>query len=113
MGVMDWLRSQVATEPLRRSYRENLQYQVDPLEDIGDLGIDYFWCRCEELLPSDWSMGLFAAPDDNRPGKLMYQARAALISGDPALTELPRIVTEWRTTPLRAIENLFYGLRDG
>lgn len=112
MGVIDWLREQIDPTfvPLRKSYRENLQYKEDPLKDIRDLGLDYFWCKCEELLPDDWSMGLFAAPARDGTDRLQYQARAALISDDDALRALPRIVTEWRQNPLRAIEDLYYAL---
>jgi hypothetical protein len=110
MGLLDWLRGEVPVLPRRKNYRVNLEYQPDPLKDIGDLGIDYFWCKCEELLPDDWCFGLFASPDGYRPGRLLYQARAALISDDDALASLPHITTEWRTTPLRAIENLYYAL---
>jgi hypothetical protein len=108
--VIDWLRWQwdEAGIKQRLNYRENLKYAEDPLNDIKDLGIDYFWCKCEELLPSDWSMGLFAAPGEG--DRLHYQARAALVSADPALESLPHVVTDWRVNPLRAIEDLYYAL---
>lgn len=110
MGLIDWIRGEIPIGPRRKSYRATLQYAPDPLEDIKDLGIDYFWCKCEELLPDDWCFGLFSSPDERRPGRLAYQARAALIDDDDALVELPHVTTEWRTTPVRALEDLYYAL---
>jgi hypothetical protein len=94
---------------LRRNYRTDLANQLDPLTDISELDLDWFWMRCEELLPTDWAFGLFAVPDPNRPGKLAYQARADLI--DPDHHSPPQMITEYQTTPLRAIEKLYYSLK--
>jgi len=80
----------------------------DTLRDIPDLMIDHFWSKCEEHLPEGWRLFLTALPTEKG---LVYQAGAAL--ADPLPGEQPRMQSEWKGMPERALEQLFYRLRDG
>ena len=80
----------------------------DTLSDIAGLKIDHFWSKCEEHLPEGWSLILRSMPVEEA---LAYQAHAQLMDEVPG--EQPHVTSEWRGTPERALEQLFYRLRDG
>ena len=81
----------------------------DTLRDIEGLRIDHFWSKCEENLPEGWSLTLRAKSVDGRLAA--YQAVAMLT--DPVPGPQPSVMSEWRGMPERALEQLFYRLRDG
>lgn len=81
----------------------------DTLHDIKGIPLDYFWRKCEEFLPDDWGLGLIAVPCQD--GSLLYRAEASLIIGFKA-AETPGRQSNPRDTPERALEDLFYELRD-
>lgn len=109
MGVREWLLGNFHPEPTqRKTYRE--LDGADTLQDIGDLSLDYFWQKCEQLLPEDWMFALVAYPDRKHPGRLLYRAQAQLVDSD--MDPVPGIIPDPRSTPLRALEHLFYGLRE-
>ena len=89
--------------------RPLVPYDGDTLKDIGDIPLGDWWLKCEELLPEDWAMQLVSHP---REGFLTYGAVAYLLEElgrDPdAYRQTP-----WCSTPERALEKLFYALRDG
>lgn len=96
--------------------RPNHHQQVVPedftLHDIENIPLDYFWCKCEEFLPDDWAMALYAFRDVDDPRKLRYMARAWLNNKEIDDDDLPvrdSFVAWW---PERAMEDLFYKLRD-
>ena len=60
------------------------------------------------LLPDDWAMQLIAKP---YRGFLVYSALAFL--DDSEVEAVPAMSSGWVSTPERAVERLFYGLRDG
>lgn len=92
------------------------------LHDIDGLSIDYFWSKCEEFLPDDWSLvlGRDVWPDTDGK-KVRYEAIAILRhEGDPYLADFHTREKNdegpWRVAyaamPERALERLFYMLRD-
>ena len=85
-----------------------MPYDGDMLSDIGHIPFSDFWHRCEDLLPEDWAMQLIAKPYQ---GFLIYSAHAFL--DDSELPTVPTMTSGWVSTPERAVERLFYGLRDG
>lgn len=102
--LIDFLDAVAGRRP-RKNHRE--LPNVDELPDIGGIPIDHFWLKVEEFLPDDWAFGLFAFPDQD--GQIRYRAIAELIDHD---MEDPPGFDIIRTTPERAIETLFYCLRD-
>lgn len=97
----------VAPRPTpKKNHDERPDVLEDPATDLKDIPLDYFWKRVEEVLPDDWGFMLAAAYND---GKMVYLAEAAL-SGD--VEYRPSIDSGMRETPERAIEVLYYRLRD-
>ena len=107
MGIYDMVDALAGRRP-RKNHRE--LSNRDDLKDIAGIPLDHFWLKVEENLPDDWAFGLFAYPDPDQPGRLVYQARAELIDEDHPD---PPSIEALRSTPERAIEALFYSLRDG
>jgi hypothetical protein len=82
----------------------------DTLGDIGHLKMDHFWSRCEEQLPEGWSLHIRSMPVE---GVLIYQAMAWLEDPTTPKDQRPATASDWRGMPERALEELFYRLRDG
>jgi hypothetical protein len=80
----------------------------DTLREFPDIRIDHFWSKCEEVLPEGWALGLRLMPTEKGP---VYQASAMLLDEVPG--PQPHIRSEWKGMPERALEQLFYRLRDG
>jgi hypothetical protein len=88
--------------------RELVPWDGDLLTDIGTLDMDFFWERCEELLPDDWTMQLAMKELD---GHRLYLAFAML--DDRELENPPiRSSEAYCSSPVRALERLYYYLRD-
>lgn len=106
----------------RRTPRPN-HHEIPPIPggdqggDIKDIPLDYFWCKCEENLPDDWSFALHAFPATIAPDgkeRISYRAAAYLYEAFDGVnvTDIPHRITGYRPTPERALEELFYQLRD-
>jgi len=91
-----------------KAHHDRAAVDGDTLRDIGHLRIDHFWSKCEEHLPEGWSLSLSTLPTEKG---YVYQALAVLLDAVPG--EQPRVQSEWRGMPERALEQLFYRLRDG
>ena len=84
--------------------RPLVPYDGDML--IGIEGtFEWNWRRCEDLLPEDWGLQLVTIP---HKGFLVYGAMAFL-DDDPNVGRQ----TPWCSTPERALERMYYLLRDG
>lgn len=109
--MLGWLEPKTSIE--RKNHHE--VPREDKLAEFPDITIDYFWGKCEEFLPDDWTMGLYAFPSayvsgaENIP--LYYRAEASLTRSQGEYP-LPRLVSQTRSLPERALEDLFYLLRD-
>lgn len=111
MSVFEWIDELLRDERPRR----RADVPSDKLEDIKGIPLDYFWSKVEQHLPQDWCIALVALPNGS---DMMYRAEAYL---DPAIAhELgleddsrPRVYSNVRDTAYRALEDLFYNLRDG
>lgn len=86
--------------------RPVVPYDGDVLRDIGT-GFSGFWRRCEDLLPEDWAMQLTVRQHEGFP---VYIVQAFLV--DESLEEVP-IIRAGGSTAERALERLYYTLRDG
>lgn len=84
----------------------------DQAKDLAGIPIDHFWSKCEEYRPDDWALALYAQPSEG--GRLVYQAVAHLSDGEDRgrILDVPHRITSLRQSPERALEELFYQLRD-
>lgn len=87
--------------------RPLVPWDGDTLKDIGDIPFSDWWKRCEDLLPEDWAMQLVCRPHADF---LVYSAMAFLLEDDEDITVGRQ--TTWCSTPERAMEGMFYALRD-
>ncbi len=112
MGILSWLFSEPPRPTLRPNHDDNplKRFMADPAADIEGIPLDYFWKKVEEVLPDDWGFMLAGALDER--GKMFYLAEAALGGEMEEGQERPSISSEQREMPERAIEDLFYRLRD-
>ena len=92
-----------------KAHHDQTPVDGETLKDIEGLVIDHFWSKCEQHLPEAWSLTLRSRPVE---GHLIYQALAVLEDWSET-TPRPMVMSEWRSMPERALEQLFYRLRDG
>jgi hypothetical protein len=93
-----------------KAHHDSVPLDGDVLADIPDARIDLFWSRCEEVIPEEWSLYLQGRQVD---GAMIYRAVAQLQDQTLESAALPICMSEWRGMPERALEQLFYRLRDG
>jgi hypothetical protein len=86
--------------------RPLVPYDGDTLKDIEGVPMEYFWERCEELLPDDWALQLTMRQHEGFP---VYMVLACLVeNGETA----HGFQSRWRSTRERALEEVYYLLRD-
>lgn len=81
----------------------------DDIRDIKDIPLDHFWRKCMENLPRDWWLTLTAMPSEGG-GEPLFLATAQLV--DARHDSRPHYASQLCKHPERALEQLFYQLRD-
>lgn len=89
--------------------RHLVPFDGDTLSDIGHIPFSDFWKKCEDLLPDDWAMQLIVKQHEGFP----IYAAMAFLDDDAQLNPAAVRGTRWCSTPERAIEILYYMMRDG